>query len=88
MEPNYLTGDYTEKELDDAKTKEEKTPCACGRIGTVFSTRVRAPNGYRKAYIRTYDIDQASLVQLKEELSENVKILYIINERERISEIF
>jgi acetoin utilization protein AcuB len=59
-----------------------------GRIGTVFSTRVRAPNGYRQAYIRTYDLDQPSLVRLKEELSEKSKILYIINERERISEIF
>ena len=70
------------------KTKKENNSGACGRIGTVFSTRVRAPNGYRQAYIRTYDIDQPSLVRLKEELSENGKILYIINERERISEIF
>ncbi|CAB1058274.1 hypothetical protein D1BOALGB6SA_3030 [Olavius sp. associated proteobacterium Delta 1] len=59
-----------------------------GRVGTVFSTRERAEKGYRQAYIRIYDIDQPSLARLKEVLKEKVKMLYIINHREKTSEIF
>jgi acetoin utilization protein AcuB len=59
-----------------------------GRVGTVFSTRERAKKGHRQAYIRVYDIDRPSLSRLKEVLRENVKMLYIINHREKISEIF
>jgi len=58
------------------------------RVGTVFSTRERAQNGYRQAYIRIYEIDRPSLARLKEVLSEKVKMLYIINQREKVSEIF
>jgi acetoin utilization protein AcuB len=59
-----------------------------GRVGTVFSTRERAEKGYRQAYIRIYDIDRPSLLRLKEVLREKVKMLYIINQREKMSEIF
>lgn len=59
-----------------------------GRVGTVFSTSERAGQGYRQTYIRTYGIDRPSLARLKEVLREKVKMLYIINQREKISEIF
>ena len=59
-----------------------------GRVGTVFSTREKAQKGCRQAYIRIYDIDRPSLSRLKEVLKEKVKMLYIINQREKMSEIF
>jgi len=59
-----------------------------GRVGTIFSTRERAQLGYRQAYIRIYDIDRPSLARLKEVLREDVKMHYIINQREKVSEIY
>ena len=59
-----------------------------GRLGTIFSTRERAKKGYRQTYIRIYNIDQPGLARLKEVLSEKVKMLYIIDQREKMSEIF
>jgi acetoin utilization protein AcuB len=59
-----------------------------GRIGTIFSTRERAGEGHRQAYFRLYNIDRPSLSRLKEELKEKVKLQYIINHREKMSEIF
>jgi acetoin utilization protein AcuB len=58
-----------------------------GRIGTVISTRERAGKGCRKAYIRLYDIDRPGLARLREVLQEKVKVLYIINQREKMGEI-
>ena len=58
-----------------------------GRIGTVFSTRERAKRGYRQTYIRIYNIDLPSLARLKEVLREEVKMLYIVNHRDKICEI-
>ena len=59
-----------------------------GRVGTVFSTRERAQKGYRQAYIRIYDIDRPSLMRLKEVLKEKVRMMYVINYQEKMSEIF
>ena len=59
-----------------------------GRVGTVFSTREPAGKGHRQAYIRLYDIDPPSLSRLKEVLNKKVKMRYIINYREKMSEIF
>jgi acetoin utilization protein AcuB len=59
-----------------------------GRIGAIFSTRERAQRGYRQAYIRIYDLDRPGLARLKEVLGEKVTMLYIINQREKMSEIF
>ncbi len=59
-----------------------------GRVGTIFSTRERAQRGHRQAYIRIYDIDPPGLARLKEVLKEKVKLLYIINQREKMGEIF
>ena len=56
-----------------------------GRIGTIFSTRVRAQRGCRQVYIRAYNLDRPSLARLKEVFEETVKIRYIINHREKIS---
>ncbi|MGD9373303.1 MAG: CBS and ACT domain-containing protein [Desulfobacterales bacterium] len=59
-----------------------------GRVGTFFSTCERARKGYRRAYIRVFDIDRPGLSRLKEVLREKVKMLYVINQREKTSEIF
>jgi acetoin utilization protein AcuB len=59
-----------------------------GRVGAVYSNCQRADNGYRQAYIRIYDLDQPSLSRLKEVLQRKVRMLYIINHKEKMSEIF
>lgn len=59
-----------------------------GRLGTIFSTCERAQRGYRQAYIRIYNLDPPSLARLKEVLGEKVKMHYIINQREKMSEIY
>jgi len=59
-----------------------------GRLGSIFSTCERARRGFRQAYVRIYDIDGPSLARLKEVLKGKVKMLYIINHREKMSEIF
>lgn len=59
-----------------------------GRVGTIFSTRERAQRGHRQAFIRIHDIDPPGLARLREVLGKKVKMLYIINHRARMSEIF
>ena len=59
-----------------------------GRIGTFFSSRERSEKGYRRAYIRVSDLDRPSLSRLKDVLRGKVKLLYVINHREKVSEVF
>jgi acetoin utilization protein AcuB len=59
-----------------------------GQVGTIFSTRERAQRGHRQAFIRIYGLDPPSLARLKEVLRKKVKLLYIINQREKLSEIY
>jgi len=58
------------------------------RVGTIFATHERAKRGYRQAYFRIYDIDRPSLARLIEVLRKKVNMLYVINYREKMSEIF
>lgn len=59
-----------------------------GRVGSVFSSRERAALGYRQAYFRIYDIDRPGLARVKEILQAKLRLLYIIDHREKLSEIF
>lgn len=59
-----------------------------GRITSIMSCHERCPDGYRKVYIRMYGIDRTKLLQLKEDLSEQASLIYIIDHRHNKREIY
>lgn len=59
-----------------------------GRLVSILSTYEQVPEGYRKVYIRAYNIDRSKLQQLKEEFKDDVALLYMVDHLENIREIF
>ena len=59
-----------------------------GRLVSILSTYERVPEGYRKVYIRAYNIDRSKLQQLQEEFKDDVALLYIVDHLENKREIF
>ncbi|MFC1891767.1 CBS and ACT domain-containing protein [Thermodesulfobacteriota bacterium] len=59
-----------------------------GRIASILSTYESVHEGYRKVYMRMYDIDRSRLSQLREELEEKVILLYLVDYRENKREVF
>ena len=59
-----------------------------GRLVSILSTYERVPEGYRKAYIRAYNIDRSKLEQLQEEFKDDVALLYIVDHLQNKREIF
>ena len=59
-----------------------------GRMVSILTAYERVPEGYRKVYIRAYDIDRAKLPQLKEELKEKFTLLYVVDHQENRREIY
>ena len=59
-----------------------------GRMVSILSTHQRAPKGYRRVYIRMYDIDRMRLDMLKADLKTMAIVLYVIDHRENKREIF
>lgn len=59
-----------------------------GRMVSILTSYELAPQGYRKVYIRMYDIDRANLAKLKAELKQNAKLLYIVDHPENKREIY
>jgi len=59
-----------------------------GRMASILSSYDRVQKGYRKAYIRMYEIDRLRIPQLKEELKENATLLYMVDLRENIREVY
>ena len=59
-----------------------------GRIASIFSTHERADKGNRRLYIRIFDIDQPSLLHLKEVLRKRAILLYIVDHNGKKREIF
>lgn len=53
------------------------------RVSNIMSTRVRAANGYQRVYIRINHIDRPCFARFIEVLKKKVKILYIIDHREK-----
>ena len=50
-----------------------------GRISSILSTDERAERGYRRLYMRVYDIDRPGLVHLKEAIRKKSALLYIVD---------
>lgn len=59
-----------------------------GRLVSILSTYERVPEGYRKVYIRAYNIDRSKLQQLKKEFKDDVALLYMVDHLENKREIF
>lgn len=59
-----------------------------GRMVSILSTYDNIPEGYRKVIIRIYDIDRRNLPKLKDELKHKSKLLYMVDHRDNIREIY
>jgi acetoin utilization protein AcuB len=59
-----------------------------GRMVSILTSYENATQGYRKVYIRTYDIDRAELEKLKEELGEKATLLYMVDHKKNKREIY
>ncbi|MBW1909780.1 MAG: CBS domain-containing protein [Deltaproteobacteria bacterium] len=59
-----------------------------GRLVSILSTYERVPEGYRKVYIRAYNIDRSKLQQIQEEFKDDVALLYMVDHLENKREIF
>jgi acetoin utilization protein AcuB len=59
-----------------------------GRMATILTSYDGVKAGYRKVYIRMYNIDRLKLEHLKEELKEKGTLLYMVDLRENKREIY
>jgi acetoin utilization protein AcuB len=59
-----------------------------GRIASILSSYDRVPKGNRRVYVRMYNIDRSKLPQLKDELREKAALLYMVDHRENVREIY
>jgi acetoin utilization protein AcuB len=59
-----------------------------GRMVSILTSYESAPKGYRKVYIRMHGIERPKLQQLKEELSRSAVLIYMVDQRENVREIF
>jgi acetoin utilization protein AcuB len=59
-----------------------------GRTRSILSESEHCPEGFRHVYIRAYSIDRARLPHLKAELKATAKVLYMIDHKENVREIY
>lgn len=59
-----------------------------GRMACILTSYERAPKGYRRIYIRMYGIDRFKLRRLEEELREKAKLIYIVDHKDAVREIY
>lgn len=59
-----------------------------GRMSSILTTYEHAPEGFRHVYIRAFDLDRKGVAELKRQLKEKAKIMYIVDHRENHREIF
>jgi acetoin utilization protein AcuB len=59
-----------------------------GRMVSILTSYDGVPEGYRKVFIRMRSIERPRLQQLKEELSYKAALIYMVDHRENIREIF
>jgi acetoin utilization protein AcuB len=53
-----------------------------GRMASILTSYDMAPIGFRRVYIRMYDIDRFKLIRLKERLKNTATLLYMVNHPE------
>jgi len=59
-----------------------------GRVVSILSSYDNVTPGYRKVYIRMYSIDRSELSRLKDDLKEKATLLYMVDHREDLREIY
>jgi len=59
-----------------------------GRMASILTTYDRAPEGFRRVYIRMYGIDRFKVNNLKEAIREKASLLYLVDRREVHRETF
>lgn len=59
-----------------------------GRMVSILTSYDRAPEGYRWAYIRMYNVDRSKIEELKTELRKVAPLLYMVDHRENRREIY
>ncbi len=59
-----------------------------GRMESILSTHKDVPDGFRKVYIRMYNIDRGKTKQLRDELRAVADLLYYVDHIENKREIF
>ena len=59
-----------------------------GRIVSILTSYENATKGYRKVYIRMYDIDRTEIEKLKGELREKATLLYMVDHKKNKREIY
>jgi acetoin utilization protein AcuB len=59
-----------------------------GRLESILSTHKDVPEGFRKVYIRMYDIDRTRLSQLKQELQAAAELLYSVDHQQNTREVY
>jgi acetoin utilization protein AcuB len=59
-----------------------------GRMVSILTSYDHVPEGTRKVYIRIFGMDRAKLPNLKQELSKVAKLLYMVDHRENMREIY
>ncbi len=58
------------------------------RLVSILTSYERAPEGHRFVYIRVFNVDRDTLPALREKLVAMAKLLYIVDHRENIREIY
>ncbi len=59
-----------------------------GRMVSILTSYQSAPQGYRRVYIRMYDIERAEIEKLKEEQREKGTLLYVVDHKKNKREIY
>lgn len=59
-----------------------------GRMASILTTYESAAEGYRKAYIRMYNVDRPRLPELKQELNQVAVMLYMVDHRTEQREVY
>jgi acetoin utilization protein AcuB len=59
-----------------------------GRMASILSSYEGVEEGYRKVYIRMFNIDRPQLENLKEELRKKAGLLYMVDHRKNVREIY
>ncbi len=59
-----------------------------GRLISILTTYEKAPQGYRHAYIRAFNVDREQLTQLKQALEEKANLEYMVDLREGTRETY
>jgi acetoin utilization protein AcuB len=58
------------------------------RLVSIMSTYEKAPEGHRYVYIRAFNLDREILPQLKEKLQAAARMLYMVDHRDNVREIY